>query len=756
MSSTRAVVLPLRLLGLINGRFEVFNPQSPGAPQVDCFDIVSYTWGDPTTKYNCGIDGVNWDVTIDHMRIEEIKRLMGKGEPEVLKFMWVDCVCINQTDEDEKDAEIPRMYHYYRSARKCHILIGMEKVWDPQAIVDNLKFVDHILSSMVGASLASEAKLTPNATHRLSMWADQHPWAFPMDKSSVRSAAIDMGVLNCYSTCINYVSSLWDSLYFTRVWTFQEMLLGKNITMWGINDQSISCIGELDIWMDLATDSQDKAYKLQSWIDTCRVLNTASVNAILRIIEDDKLLLDALQLQVNGIRCARTDIINGGPRWWYENYKGISNIFSAVSIQPRKCGRRADIFKGLLGVFNGLFTEEEIKRKLDTDDIETLSFAFFKQLSIKTGDAWTRLAISSGERNQWDWIPVVANVSKPLSTDCFAGVVRLGRLKKNGCQAKAIAMTGIIGAPREYMKIQLREGNNDFQFAFTGCNCGKTVKTGRFSSKPIPTYDQPTNVVTDETGRTLVQCATILGFIMDPDYDVVDYRRKLLRRLQPDWYRTDPSAKPKGWIDRCVNGTSWENPHEVDFRVHNMSMNYRMNDIKSCGSRLHNGSTENLSCEVRVNCGCAIVAPFSLIFEAITAVAGCSLGDTTAAVDTDRIVLHDGLGLVQVGDVGKAFSLVAFGGDDDAHRAYSHSCRSTRQGRGVVAKRPWPRGRALVKEEFRHGFWDGLRDYGFVPTGGSGNLLICRNHPMGKYKIIGVCIDEQIDNKKGERSVTIR
>jgi hypothetical protein len=49
-----------------------------------------------------------------------------------------------------------------------------------------------------------------------------------------------------------------------------------------------------------------------------------------------------------------------------------------------------------------------------------------------------------------------------------------------------------------------------------------------------------------------------------------------------------------------------------------------------------------------------------------------------------------------------------------------------------------------------------MRDYGYVPTGGSGNLLICRKRPMAQYKIIGVCIDESIKNKKGERVVTIR
>jgi hypothetical protein len=49
-----------------------------------------------------------------------------------------------------------------------------------------------------------------------------------------------------------------------------------------------------------------------------------------------------------------------------------------------------------------------------------------------------------------------------------------------------------------------------------------------------------------------------------------------------------------------------------------------------------------------------------------------------------------------------------------------------------------------------------MRDYGYVETGGSGNLLISRNHVIDDYKIIGVCIDEFIDNKKGRKTVTVR
>lgn len=460
--------------------------------------------------------------------------------------------------------------------------------------------------------------------------------------------------------------------------------------------------------------------------------------------------------QVKGLNSARTDIIAGGPSWWYENHKGVSNIFSAISITPRKCGQKVDIFRGLLGVFSGLFSAEEVDRDLSGDDIEKISFAFFKQLSVKTGLAWTKLAISSGERGTYDWIPVAAKNSKLLSTDIFAAVVNLGRLNQKGL-AKATAITGLMGTPHKFMKIQINKDNRGFQFTFRGCNCGKKVKTGMFSSEPIPTYDQPRSVAGDETGRILVQCATVAGKLIDPGRDVIEYRRRLLRKLQPYWYKTDPNAKPKGWIDRCVSGTDWEDPNKVDFRVHNMSMNYKLDDMIGFGSRLENESTANLSCQIRMNCGCTITAPFSFVFEAITAVEGGSLGNREAmALEDDRIVMRDGLGLVQVGDVGTSFDLVSFGGSIDAYRAYAGSCRSTKLHKGVIPKLPWPTGRALVREEFTHGLTDSIRDYGYVATGGSGNLLICRNNPIGQYKIIGVCIDENIASKKGVHSVTIR
>jgi hypothetical protein len=741
--------LPLRLLCHDNGEFYVCDARSKGI--VD-YDILSYRWHSDDA-HDVGVTGVSWNVKITDNKVKDIRRLMRTDD---IQYLWVDCICINQEDLAEQSVEMSKMYEYYKNAKRCHILMDMDEVWNPQLIVDDLKFIDHILSYMDGAALASEARLTERMATELSAWANTKDWVFRMEETAVRSAAIEMGVLNCYATCISHISSLFDNEYFSRVWTFQEMLLGKNITMWGINEKDVSCVGALHTWMDLATDARDKAEKLEAWIEGCRVHNTASVNTILGIIQEDKVSLGYLQTQVRGINSARTDIISGGPRWWLDNHKGISNIFSAISMRPREATKPADIFKGLLGVFSGMFTAAEIESQLSGEDIEAISFAFFRQLSLKTGRAWTRLAISSRERGEWEWIPVAANHGSLKTTDCFSGVINLGRLKPGKGLAKTAAITGLIGAPRQYLTIKLLQGNKDFQFVFRGCNGGKKVKTGTFSSEPIPLNESPRVVSGDETGRTLVQCATILSSLLNPDGDIVDYRRRLLYKLAPTWKVTDANAKHSEWADRCVSGTSWEDPAPNHLRAHNHSMNYIMRDVTGCQSRLQSETTADMSCEVRINCGCTIVAPFSLVMEAIIAVDGSFLGDTAIDLDKDnRIVLQDGLGLVQVGDVGKSFHLVAFGGNVKAHPSYAAACRGTKESKPVIAKLPWPCGRALVRADFRHDSTSLMRDYGYVETGGSGNLLICRNNPIDDYKVVGVCIDEFIDNKKGYKDVVI-
>ncbi|KAI0803780.1 heterokaryon incompatibility protein-domain-containing protein [Xylaria sp. FL0064] len=759
------------------------------------YDIVSYCWGESADPYEYNvvqdkdgmnhpisekdkIDNLNWRIAIRRKKIADFKTLMCYKNVE---YMWIDSLCINKNDKQQEAQKLSMMFQYYKNAKNCYILLDMPRLFDPNQIAMDLKLLDHIISNIGGASMVIDTmKLSSNLEHRLMQWAKK-PWLHNrLSEAAATSAGMDIGVMNCYNTCVSHVKSLFENEYFTRVWTFQEMILGKNLQMMGVTGEKMSDIGSLFEWMELARDCDDKAQKLHRWIYRSRIVETGAISLVLHLIKDDKDYLDTLKTMVRSIDAARIDIITGGPQWWIQNQGGICNIFSAISLVPRSCRDMQDLFRGLLGIFSGLFTPEQIQTEIAGNDLEKMSFAFFKELSSRTGLAWTKLSVSARPRGEWDRIPVVDQKHVPeekdespctdreekewepvkqkkkpvnhIKTDIFAGVVNLGVLRKGGI-AKTRGLTGLLGTPRKLMSISLNEENPQFHFKFRGCNCGKTI--GLIKRKKIPINDHPVRVTGDETGRTLAQCATILGCILDPAGNVQGYKGKLLARLDPQWDTTDISARPFNWPDRCVSGTFWAEVNSpFDLPTHNMSMNYKMNAITSCGSRLAKGSTANISCEVRVNCGCTITAPFSFIFEALTAVEGCSLRETDPTIDEDdideedRITWGDGLGLVQIGGLEKTYNLVSFGGDLKFHETWASACRARKINVPKnLAQSSAPTGRALIKSDFTHNILHMLRNYGYVVTRG-GNLLIYQDHPLAKYKITGVCIDRTFQRKK--------
>lgn len=83
------------------------------------FTALSYTWGDPTVRQPILIDDNSIEVTLNlydalqHMRHETDTRIL-----------WVDAVCINQDDLDERGKQVLRMRDIYTLASTVEVWIG--------------------------------------------------------------------------------------------------------------------------------------------------------------------------------------------------------------------------------------------------------------------------------------------------------------------------------------------------------------------------------------------------------------------------------------------------------------------------------------------------------------------------------------------------------------------------------------------------------------------------------------------------------
>lgn len=151
------------------------------------YEALSYTWGDPTGKVTIKLDGCSFEVA--HNLAAALRRLRAKRG---YRYLWVDAVCINQADEQERNSQVALMGLIYRTAEQVIIWLGREADGSKAA----MKLIDKI--SDIGVEEGDMAALLANETHR-ARWQN--------------------------------VARLFDRSYWRRVWVRQEVALAKGIVV---------------------------------------------------------------------------------------------------------------------------------------------------------------------------------------------------------------------------------------------------------------------------------------------------------------------------------------------------------------------------------------------------------------------------------------------------------------------------------------------------------------------------------------------
>ncbi|KAK4448890.1 heterokaryon incompatibility protein-domain-containing protein [Podospora aff. communis PSN243] len=97
------------------------SPSLAGLPLVPEYEALSYTWGDSSQKRTIGLNGIDFDVTTNlHAALNRLRL------PDSKRLLWVDAICIDQTNTDERAAQVPRMREIYQRAQRVVIWLGME------------------------------------------------------------------------------------------------------------------------------------------------------------------------------------------------------------------------------------------------------------------------------------------------------------------------------------------------------------------------------------------------------------------------------------------------------------------------------------------------------------------------------------------------------------------------------------------------------------------------------------------------------
>ncbi|KAF5013065.1 hypothetical protein FDECE_892 [Fusarium decemcellulare] len=85
------------------------------------YSALSYTWGDESIRETIIVDGLRTSVTKNLY-----SALVHLRDPVSARMLWVDALCINQDDPEERDEQVKQMNAIYSAARKVIIWLGEE------------------------------------------------------------------------------------------------------------------------------------------------------------------------------------------------------------------------------------------------------------------------------------------------------------------------------------------------------------------------------------------------------------------------------------------------------------------------------------------------------------------------------------------------------------------------------------------------------------------------------------------------------
>lgn len=159
------------------------------------YDALSYTWGDLSTTYPLVCDGQV--LQIHHNLYEALPYLARR--PSSLP-LWIDALCINQSDESEKLNQIRQMSDIYRRASCVWVWLGVGE--EP----GSREAVESIIPRMGEINEALEA--------------------LPFDHTALPS---DLGLPEVDSPVWDAFDKILNSPWFERLWVVQEAALARDL-----------------------------------------------------------------------------------------------------------------------------------------------------------------------------------------------------------------------------------------------------------------------------------------------------------------------------------------------------------------------------------------------------------------------------------------------------------------------------------------------------------------------------------------------
>ena len=132
------------------------------------YETISYVWGSPNTRAFIKLDGSKFGFPASSIAAIRRMRL-----PDRIRTLWIDSMCINQADLDERAQQVALMADVYRNSKGNLIYLGEG---DDKATDLALKDLNAILKEMYeetnGLTLVDNTSFDPTITRTKLSYAE--------------------------------------------------------------------------------------------------------------------------------------------------------------------------------------------------------------------------------------------------------------------------------------------------------------------------------------------------------------------------------------------------------------------------------------------------------------------------------------------------------------------------------------------------------------------------------------------------------
>lgn len=177
------------------------------------YNALSYVWGDATTssdpRNTVLLDNQSFSVTANLLSALHHLRPPAAGEAVTL---WVDAICINQADLDERNQQVAIMRDIYATAERVIIWLGEDDEYTSNGVFDKIQKVQELqLLAQADELAGTRLQLMHECADFYFTLADVRPW-------------------------------------FSRVWILQELALAKNDPLVVCGQRSVSWFTLVEVW----------------------------------------------------------------------------------------------------------------------------------------------------------------------------------------------------------------------------------------------------------------------------------------------------------------------------------------------------------------------------------------------------------------------------------------------------------------------------------------------------------------------------